>query len=127
MIQKCKNKNCGREFYVRSGTKWYCSPECRPLNHKIVNMVGMKYGKFEVTAFSHTKDARAYWSCLCECGKKFVVEGRRIRRSGAGECGCVNGKKKNAVSVVEEQPVKLEAFSLLTMPWASPALLSEAE
>ena len=34
---------------------------------------GNTYGKIVVKEFSHTKNGKTYWLCLCDCGKEFIT------------------------------------------------------
>lgn len=56
------------------------------------NLVGKSFGRWTVTAFSHTKPARAgnryYWNCRCECGKERIVRSDLLTRGGSASCGC---------------------------------------
>lgn len=61
---------------------------------------GTRFGKWTVTAFSHTannKAKSAYWHVECDCGTLSTVSGTSLRIGQSAQCkscsGRVNGKK----------------------------------
>lgn len=42
-----------------------------------------------VDSFSKNENGAIYWNCTCECGKKTVVNGSRIRSGKTKSCGCL--------------------------------------
>ncbi len=51
-----------------------------------VEMVGKKFGKWEVLEYSHTKGKKAYYRCKCECGNETIVQGTNIRLGRSSQC-----------------------------------------
>lgn len=61
----------------------------------IIDMTGTKYGKLSVIERyfnTNTKDTRAYWKCICECGKTVCVSGKNLRSGNTKSCGCYKPK-----------------------------------
>lgn len=38
------------------------------------------------------KSKKAYWNCVCYCGKEFVVESDKLRSGHTRSCGCLKAK-----------------------------------
>lgn len=54
-----------------------------------IEMKGKKAGRLLVTGYAYTKDKRAYWNCLCDCGNKLAVMGKPLRQGKTQSCGCL--------------------------------------
>lgn len=54
-----------------------------------IEMKGKKVGRLLVTGYAYTKDKRAYWNCLCDCGNKLAVMGKPLRQGKTQSCGCL--------------------------------------
>lgn len=54
-----------------------------------IEMKGKKVGRLLVTGYAYTKDKRAYWNCLCDCGVNLVVIGKSLRQEKTQSCGCL--------------------------------------
>lgn len=59
---------------------------------KIKDISNYKFGRLVAIdiAFMGEKDGRAYWNCLCDCGKKVIVSGKHLRLGNIKSCGCLN-------------------------------------
>lgn len=59
---------------------------------KLIDMVGFEVNGITVVSFSHHKDQRRYYNCICACGKEVVFTGKSLRkakREGTNmSCGC---------------------------------------
>lgn len=53
-----------------------------------------RYGKLTVKSFAYTKNGKAYWNCLCDCGKWTVALGAGLRSGYIHSCGCINSYKE---------------------------------
>jgi len=63
-------------------------------------IVGKKFGKLKVLSYSHTKDNRKYWKCICECGKTHKVFTSNLTTGRVQSCGCLKyNPRKNIYSV----------------------------
>ena len=59
------------------------------------DMSGLRFGR--LTVISRAENSRrgdARWNCVCDCGNKTVVDGRRLRNGGTKKCGGL-GREKN--------------------------------
>ena len=54
----------------------------------IKDISGLKKGMIKVISFSHYLKRRAYWNCLCECGKECVLRRKDILETKDISCGC---------------------------------------
>jgi hypothetical protein len=53
-----------------------------------INITGQQFGRWTVKAYAYTKDNRAYWRCVCDCGNERVVRSSDLRNSKSQSCGC---------------------------------------
>lgn len=60
---------------------------------KRIDLTGRKVGKLTVVDYAYTKDNKAYWNCICECGNKCTVCASNLIREIAKSCGC--NKREN--------------------------------
>lgn len=53
-------------------------------------MLGKKFGRLTVLAFSHKdKWRKNYWLCLCSCGKQIIVRDNALTSGNTKSCGCL--------------------------------------
>lgn len=53
------------------------------------DLQGKRFGRLTVTVRDDTRTDRAYWSCLCDCGKVKTVAGSSLRSGNTQSCGCL--------------------------------------
>lgn len=79
-------KSCGckhqKVVSLRNGEIWGCSPK---------DMIGKKFGLLTVIGFLGYKQKgekrRAFYKCLCECGRECEKDGVYLRRGDVKACG----------------------------------------
>lgn len=54
---------------------------------KYIDETGNRYGKLQVISKSRKKTRKAFWDCLCDCGKTCTVRGDNLR-TRTTSCGC---------------------------------------
>lgn len=57
---------------------------------EIIDLVGRKYGKLTVLEYSHRgppPKRRAYWRCICECGREIITLGESLNSNKTSSCG----------------------------------------
>ena len=54
------------------------------------DLSGMVFNNLTVLSYSHTEGKRAYWKCICECGKEKVAQGKLVVSGNVKSCGCLN-------------------------------------
>lgn len=60
------------------------------MGRKINNIIGKRFGRLVVKAFSHTNKNRAScWYVKCDCGKIKVIRGVTMMTGKAMSCGCL--------------------------------------
>lgn len=57
------------------------------MDSRVKNKVGNKYGELTVISFSHTKNYRSYWNCICSCGNKKTINGHSLTSGRTKSCG----------------------------------------
>lgn len=77
--------------HLRSGHTKSCG--CyhvqRTIETKRKDLANQKFGKLLVLNYNYTKDNRAYWNCLCDCGKNTIVEANNLTSGHTKSCGCL--------------------------------------
>jgi len=66
----------------------------------VIDMTGARAGRVMVLAYAGSKNQQAYWSCACDCGTRFVTQGRLLRSGETGSCGCL-AKEKRALATAK--------------------------
>lgn len=59
------------------------------LDKRIIDIIGMKYGKLTVESYSHSHNNKTYWNCICECGNHTIVRGDQLKSGNTKSCGCL--------------------------------------
>ena len=61
---------------------------------KMIDLTGQKFNKLTVISRAeNTKDGRAQWNCICECGNTTIVPGKALRNGNTKSCGCLSREK----------------------------------
>lgn len=55
---------------------------------KLIDMVGMKFGRLIIVSRADNEGTRAAWNCVCDCGNKVTLNGKQIRSGHTKSCGC---------------------------------------
>ena len=56
---------------------------------KMIDLTNQRFGKLLVLKNVGKQDGRRYfWECQCDCGKKIIIEGSRLRSGNTKSCGC---------------------------------------
>ena len=53
-----------------------------------IDLTGKEFGKLTVLEYAYTKNCKAYWKCLCDCGKICIVPAGTLLNGTARSCGC---------------------------------------
>lgn len=73
---------------------------------KIINKIGLKYGKLTVLSFDERTNKRTYWLCICDCGQIVRARGDKLetgRRVTCGNCFGTNIREFRG-SLIKENP-----------------------
>jgi hypothetical protein len=66
------------------------------------NLAGQKFGRLSVIKIDHRKKqgngTRLYWECLCDCGKRTVVQSTHILSGHTTSCGCFLKERQMAAN-----------------------------
>lgn len=66
-----------------------------PVNFKGKNLLGQKFNRLTVIAFSHRQSypdghsVFSFWKCLCDCGNESTVQSRKLTTGHSKSCGCL--------------------------------------
>ena len=55
----------------------------------LLDITAQRFGRLLVECQAPSRDGRAYWYCLCDCGKTVVVIGKNLRNGNTRSCGCL--------------------------------------
>lgn len=64
-------------------------------------LAGQIFGLLSVQSFAFTKKQRAYWNCLCDCGKSCIVVSKSLLNGDTRSCGCLCGERHGKVQTRE--------------------------
>ena len=86
---------------------------------KMIDITNQRFGKLVVIKNVGKLDGRRYsWECQCDCGKKVIVEGSRLRSGNTKSCGCgqYDGLKKYNIKQSENNKIPIgKKFGKLTV------------
>lgn len=87
--------DCGQERIIFSKSlrngKTHCGCEGLKLKDRFKDLQGIKFGLLTVISKDNEiRRKRAYWNCICECGKSDIVRGSHLISGQIKSCGCVN-------------------------------------
>ena len=55
---------------------------------KIRDLTGKMFGRLFVKEYHESRNNRAYWKCLCDCGNEKISLGKTLLSGGTTSCGC---------------------------------------
>jgi hypothetical protein len=77
---------CGKKIKVSSGNlKKAKSCGCS----RASILTGKRFGKLTVISRSDNKNKHIQWNCVCECGKRSIVNSSNLKRGHTKSCGCL--------------------------------------
>lgn len=59
------------------------------------NLVGERFGRLTVTAYSETKNQKRFWICSCDCGTTKSVSTDQLRVGKYMSCGCLAAEHRD--------------------------------
>jgi hypothetical protein len=83
------------------------SSKYQKMDNRIKDITGQTFGKWTVIEYVEARGKRAFWLCVCSCGKERLVSGVKLRRGDSRGCGCSEkesliGERFNLLTVIEE-------------------------
>jgi len=64
------------------------------------NLIGERFVKLVVEEFSHKVKGHRFWGCLCDCGKRVIVEQSKLKTGHTKSCGCI--KKSDLTELISQ-------------------------
>jgi hypothetical protein len=55
---------------------------------EFIDMTNRKYGRLNIVSRAPNIETRAAWHCVCDCGNKLIVDGKKLRTGHTISCGC---------------------------------------
>lgn len=108
----CRCILCGSEIEVRKDhlrTQYGCK-KCSNKN-KIIDMAGRRYGRLLVIKLHHRDGSKAYWECLCDCGKTTILRNCALTSGNTKSCGCL-GDENRAYGSITHGMSKTEEYRI---------------
>ena len=61
---------------------------------KVIDLTGQRFGRLVVINRAETrgKNRRAFWNCLCDCGKNKTIESQSLKFGRSKSCGCLHNE-----------------------------------
>jgi len=59
---------------------------------RFIDLTGNKYNFLTVISRAESKNGKAYWNCICDCGNTTVVSGSNLKTGGVKSCGCLSSR-----------------------------------
>lgn len=76
---------------------------------KLIDMIGQKYGRLTIVERAPNIETRANWHCVCDCGNKVTVTGKKLRNGHTKSCGCyrkeVSAKEQGHKNKLSEEVI----------------------
>lgn len=76
-----------------------------------IDIAGQKFGKLTVKNYAYTRFNRAYWNCVCECGKEIIKCGKDLRGGKINHTGC--GKQETPKIISSQKNLVGQRFGRL--------------
>jgi len=97
------------------------------MGDEAIDLTGKRFSRLLVISKAPTKHKRAYWNCVCDCGKTCIAMGKYLRQHKKQSCGCLH--RENIISNIEKmrvsphrnQPPGEAAFNLLYISYHASA------
>ena len=59
--------------------------------HNFIDITGVRFGRLVAISQGERINKKvARWNCVCDCGKRVVVEGKSLRHNMTKSCGCLH-------------------------------------
>lgn len=52
------------------------------------DLSNQRFGRLRVESYAYTKNDRAYWNCICDCGNRGIYMGKYLLNGDTKSCGC---------------------------------------
>lgn len=67
---------------------------CAKRLSQLEDLTGKTYSHITVKSFAYvnSNNKKAYWNCVCDCGKEIVVQGKLLKNEHKTSCGCHKGE-----------------------------------
>ncbi len=77
---------------------------------QFIDLTGQKFGRLLVTEITseRTKGGNIKYVCLCDCGRKVIVDGSNLRSGNTTSCGCYHSERlseRNTTHGTGENPL----------------------
>lgn len=81
----CGNYTVVRQSELKPDRTKSCG--CLSLKKEVLNLEGMKFGRF--LAIKRSERKGNYWECICDCGTERTVSSKTLRNGSSKSCGCL--------------------------------------
>lgn len=75
---------------------------------RFIDLTGNKYGRLTVIdRAENSKDGRARWNCICDCGNATIVAARNLKSGSVKSCGCMSSRLQPTTKTHGDSTTKL--------------------
>lgn len=67
------------------------------------DLSGKKFGMLSVIGYKETRNGKAYWDCVCDCGKKCEANTDALNSGKKKSCGCQQRKGKKPIDITGQR------------------------
>ncbi len=83
-----------------------------------IDLTGQKFGRLTVLEKVGKKNRQVTWNCICDCGRKCVVTGDKLRNGNTKSCGCFHKERIKKVNTKHGQNTS-KGQTLIYKIWAN--------
>lgn len=95
-IVKVKGAHLRRREILSCG----CYMRERLSESKTVDLLWERFGRLQVIKYAGSKNGRAVWECMCDCGNTVKVFSSYLKTGDTQSCGCLISRKEELICEV---------------------------
>lgn len=85
------------------------------MGSNLIDLTGQRFGKLVVMSRAKDKNGQVMWECLCDCGKRSIVNGSNLRNGRTASCGCY--RKQCEIERAKKKETHAESKNRLYHIW----------
>lgn len=98
----CGNTTKVKGQHLRDGMILSCGCYIRERTSQVrtINLLGQKFGRLTAVKYAGSKNGRARWRCICECGREVDVYSSYLKTGDTQSCGCMISTREEYISSI---------------------------
>ena len=73
---------------------------------EFIDITNQKFGRLLVISRGQNKGTRATWNCVCDCGGKITISGKKLRNGHTKSCGCLRKETTAKQGILNKLDIK---------------------